>query len=192
MIETDSKNTIKEWVGEFSDEFYKWAYYKTSDAEASRDLVQDVFLAALKSIDKFEGKSNPKTWLFSILNNKIADYFRKQYKQLVINESDLLKNENGDSFFEQTGCWKQTAHPAYWPVEEENLLDNNNFKLQLADCMGKLPDSWSTIIKLKYLSGIDGKDICQEAGVSQTNYWQILHRAKLQLRKCLEMYWFKL
>ncbi len=44
MIETDSKNTIKEWVGEFSDEFYKWAYYKTSDAEASRDLVQDVFL----------------------------------------------------------------------------------------------------------------------------------------------------
>lgn len=192
MIETDSKQRVKEWVNKYSEELYKWAFHKTSDSETSNDLVQDTFLAAVKSIDKFEGKSNPKTWLFSILNNKISDHYRKEYKQIIINESNLQNKETKNSFFDQKGCWEESEKPAFWPTDEENLLDNNNFKLQLANCLEGLPPVWNKAIKLKYLSDIDGNDICQEIGVSKTNYWQILHRAKLQLRKCLEINWFKI
>ncbi|MBA3899036.1 MAG: sigma-70 family RNA polymerase sigma factor [Bacteroidetes bacterium] len=192
MIITDSKQSVKEWVEEFSDELYKWAFHKTSDVETSRDLVQDTFLAAVKSYDKFEGKSSPKTWLFSILNNKIADYYRKEYKQIIIRESDLMKKESEHSFFSQSGCWKEPQRPASWPIEDESLLDDKGFKIQLASCLQALPPAWNKAIKMKYLSDVDGKDICQEIGISKTNYWQILHRAKLQLRKCLEVNWFKI
>ncbi len=192
MIETTSKNQIKIWVGQFTDELYKWALHKTSDSETARDLVQDTFLVAVKSFDKFNGNSSPKTWLFSILNNKIVDYYRKQYKEIIVNESKLKKEDSDSSFFDQKGNWKEASRPALWPKEEGNLLDNKDFKLQLSDCLEELPPSWNTAIKLKYISGADGNEICQEIGVSKTNYWQILHRAKLQLRKCLEINWFKL
>ncbi len=72
--------TIKRWVGMYSDHLYSWAYYKTSNKETAEDLVQETFLAAVRSFEKFEGKSDPKTWLLSILKNKIADHFRKAYR----------------------------------------------------------------------------------------------------------------
>jgi len=46
-------------------------------------------------------------------------------------------------------------------------------------------------IRLKFLDEKKGEQICQELGLSTTNYWQLIHRAKLQLRDCLEKYWFR-
>ncbi|PIY34118.1 MAG: RNA polymerase subunit sigma, partial [Bacteroidetes bacterium CG_4_10_14_3_um_filter_42_6] len=58
-------------------------------------------------------------------------------------------------------------------------------------CLDALPDRWSLSIKLKYLMEKESEEICQELGVSPTNFWQIMHRAKLQLRDCVENKWFK-
>lgn len=57
--------------------------------------------------------------------------------------------------------------------------------------MQKLPLAWSSTLQLKYLNEKVGKEICQDLGISTSNYSQILHRAKLQLRHCLEHHWFK-
>jgi RNA polymerase sigma-70 factor (ECF subfamily) len=56
--------------------------------------------------------------------------------------------------------------------------------------MDALPDKWSTIMKLKYLTGNKGEEICQELGISTTNFWQIMHRARLNLRECIDNNWF--
>jgi RNA polymerase sigma-70 factor (ECF subfamily) len=63
LIKENSKSVLEQWVNQFSDELYSWAF-KTSK-EIAEDLVQDT-LAAFHKIDSFEGKSQPKTWLFSI------------------------------------------------------------------------------------------------------------------------------
>jgi DNA-directed RNA polymerase specialized sigma24 family protein len=72
-----------------------------------------------------------------------------------------------------------------------HLLDNTEFIDVLTFCLNKLPDNWSSAIHLKYLEEKDGHKICQELGISSSNYWQILHRAKLQSRVCLEKNWIK-
>ncbi|WP_418262403.1 RNA polymerase sigma factor [Flavobacterium faecale] len=72
----NSKTVLEKWVHQFSDELYSWALYKTSSKETAEDLVQETFLAAYNKIDSFQEKSQPKTWLFSILNNKVVDYYR--------------------------------------------------------------------------------------------------------------------
>jgi RNA polymerase sigma-70 factor (ECF subfamily) len=74
LIKENSKSVLEQWVNQFSDELYSWAF--SSSKEIAEDLVQDTFLAAFHKIDSFEGKSQPKTWLFSILNNKVIDYYR--------------------------------------------------------------------------------------------------------------------
>lgn len=165
---------------------YSWALFKVSNSETAKDLVQDTFLAAAEKISSFQGKSSPKTWLFSILNFKIIDHYRAKIKMPINNESDSLS-----IFFDENGEWKQEKSPKDWQIEEGHLLDNDEFKTILNLCLKLLPEKWNTCVKLKYLLGKTGKEICEDMEISKNNYWQMIHRAKLNLRECIESKWFK-
>jgi RNA polymerase sigma-70 factor (TIGR02943 family) len=179
------KTGIKELVEKHTDEMLSWAYHKTSSPEVAEDLVQETFLAALESVEKFRGDSSSKTWLFAILNNKINDHYRKKVYQPA-----LIETTSFADFFGETEGWQKNKKPGKWH-EEENLLDNDEFQKVLQYCLDALPDNWNICVKLKYLSGKKGEEICQEIGITPTNFWQIIHRAKLQLRDCVDGKWFK-
>jgi len=177
--------TLSDWVNSYTDGMYSWAFHKVSDAELAQDLVQDTFLAAAEKIDGFKGDSSPKTWLFSILNNKIVDVYRKKSNKPI-----TIENQSFSKFFDDSGSWNKEHQPKEWNNEEGNLLDNSDFQKILQKCLNALPEKWSMCVKLKYLSGKKGEEICQEVGITTTNFWQIVHRAKLQLRDCVETNWF--
>lgn len=179
------KSTLSDWVNSYTDDMYSWAFHKVSDSELAQDLVQDTFLAAAEKIDGFKGDSSPKTWLFSILNNKIVDVYRKKSKKPV-----TIENQSFSKFFDKNGSWNKEYQPKIWDEEEESLLDSLDFQKILQQCLNALPEKWSLCVKLKYLSGKKGEEICQEVGITTTNFWQIVHRAKLQLRDCVETNWF--
>ncbi len=179
------KTRVKELVELHTEEMLRWSHHKTSSLEAAEDIVQETFLAAAEKIDNFRGDSSPKTWLFAILNNKISDYYRKKVNQPV-----LIENTSFSDFFGENDAWQKNKRPAKWH-EEENLLDDDEFQKVLRYCLEALPESWNMCVKLKYLSGKKGEEICQEVGITPSNFWQIIHRAKLQLRDCVDGKWFK-
>ncbi len=189
----DSKEEIIEsWVKLYTGSLLQWAQFKTSDKECAEDLVQDTFLAAFKQLASFNGNSSPKTWLLAILNNKIKSYYRNKYKILT----EKAKAQTSDSalfnqFFDQNDHWKNHEKPSDWGDHQIHLLDDPEFNHILASCMNGLPEAWRLAISLKYLEQKKGELICQELDISPTNFWQQLHRAKLQLRKCLSLNWFK-
>lgn len=192
MAETTTKTKLlfEKWVNDFSDELFSWAFYKTSSKETAEDLVQETFLAAYHKIESFEGKSQPKTWLFSILNNKVIDYYRKSAKTTK-NTFSLTENsgyELSDAFFTQTGCWENNDINPIWD-QEVHLLDNSEFNLVMQECMQELPKKWRIALTSKYLSDQKSDVICQELEITLSNYWQIVHRAKLLVKKCLEVNW---
>jgi RNA polymerase sigma-70 factor (ECF subfamily) len=177
---------LKNWINEYTKELYKWAYYKTSSVETSEDLVQETFLAAAEKIGNFKGDSSAKTWLFSILNHKIIDHYRKN-----VNKPVSVENNSFSTFFDENGGWQQKKRPEDWHEEENHLLDDEEFQQILQKCLDALPAKWNTCVKLKYLSEKSGEEICQELGMTATYFWQIVHRAKLQLRDCIDNNWFK-
>ncbi len=180
------KEQLSEWVETYVTELFNWAYFKVSDTDLAKDLVQDTFLAAAEKFESFKSESSPKTWLFSILNHKIIDYYRKKVHQpLSIEKSNFL------NFFDTDGGWSSDKKPGSWPNDDEHLLDDTGFQEVLKKCLDALPDKWSTCVKLKYLMDKNGEEICQELDIAPTNMWQIIHRAKLQLRDCVENNWFK-
>jgi RNA polymerase sigma-70 factor (TIGR02943 family) len=193
MDSSHNNSRIKSWVNLYSDDLYSWAFYKTSSKETAEDLVQETFLAAVESIDKFEERSNPKTWLFSILNHKINDHFRNKFKNPTVSEQQ--ENESGtkslfDTFFDAEEHWKKDETPGHWNEEPAHLLDDEEFNKVLENCLNKLPAVWNSAIQLKYMEDKTGEHICQELDISPTNFWQVIHRAKMQLRKCLQTNWF--
>ena len=192
---SNPSETVKYWVTQYADKMYSWAYFKTGSKENAEDLVQDSFLAALTSFSKFEGRSNPQTWLFVILNHKISDHYRKIIRNPVQPEKTDSYTDPAnffDTVFDRNMGWLKDQVPVAWPLQTENLLDDPDFEKVLSRCMKKLPEKCLSAIQLKYLEEKKAALICQELGVAATNYWQLLHRGKLQLRKCLELNWFKI
>jgi RNA polymerase sigma-70 factor (TIGR02943 family) len=188
-----AKGNITDWVEKYTDELVSWAYYKTKQQALAEDIVQDTFIAAYNNIGKFQSKSSPKTWLFSILKNKIADHFRNKLQQSMVHESDMQSESSSnilDRLFDNTGSWVTASRPSSWDTPEEELLDNQEFNKVLKACMDLLNEKSYLSLQYKYLEGKEGRVICQELGITPSNFWQILHRAKLQLRECIDQNWF--
>ncbi len=177
---------LTQWVNDYTPDLYSWALHKTSDEEQAKDLVQDTFMAAAEKLPTFKGESSPKTYLFSILNHKIIDYYRKKSTKPVNVETQVFSR-----FFDEDGEWRTEKKPRDWHEEETNILDDENFQTVFQECINHLPDQWNVCVTSKYLTEKNSGEICQELGITPTNYWQMMHRAKLQLRECIEKNWFK-
>lgn len=183
-------NTIENWFNLYADELFGWAFHKTSSKEMAEDLVQETFLSAVKGLKNFKSNSKPKTWLFAILNNKIIDFYRKRAKSSAIEGSRIEQKfiKQTDSFFDSNQNWIISRNEVAWE-EKVHLLDNSEFNKTLDQCVDNLPDNWQLAVVSKYLSDKTTDQICQELDVTVSNYWQIVHRAKLMLKKCIDHNW---
>ncbi len=173
---------ISKWVEAYTDDLYARAKYKISDSEIVADLVQDTFLAAFNSFESFKKESSPRTWLLSILNNKIIDYYRKKYQRA---ENRIAESLNQ---FNVNNNWVEEKAPREYLLTSE-FEHSREFDEILKLCLTKLSEMQVAAVQLKFLKSFKGEEICQDLGISPSNYWQVLHRAKLKLRECFEKYW---
>ncbi|MBA2613213.1 MAG: sigma-70 family RNA polymerase sigma factor [Bacteroidetes bacterium] len=197
-METGShiQNTLDptKWVELYADYLYKFAYYRVNNDELAQDLVQDCFLAALKASETYKGQASEKTWLVSILKNKIIDHYKKASTR---NESPLqlpsYDAPSYDHFFDKNtnGHWRSSSKPKDWEATENNF-DTKEFYKVLEGCLQELPEKWKAVLTMSLLDDADSKLVCKEFDLSSSNFWVIIHRAKLQLRACLEKNWLKL
>ena len=178
---------MSSWVKSYTKCLFAWALEKTADRQLAEDLVQDTFLAAAQSYSSFRGDSHPKTWLTGILKNNIAAHYRDSLRK---NITVPLPSDQLSAFFNDSGKWMKHAEPQSWQGEPEYLTDIPAFNQVLHDCLENLPSAMNSCIRLKFLDEKKGEEVCQELGLTSTNYWQLVHRAKIHLRNCLEKNWF--
>ncbi len=174
-------NIITELVQKHTSELVAYASSRVKDREEADDLVQDTFVAAFKGLENYKGDSSHRTWLFSILRNKITDYYRKFYR-------GKDQEVSSDSYFDKNGSWLPDKAPSSLG-EEEHLLDNPEFNTTLLNCREHLPEKQFAVLQMKYYDQLNSDSICKELEISSTYYWQLIHRAKLQLRDCLQKNW---
>jgi RNA polymerase sigma-70 factor (ECF subfamily) len=178
------------WVARHADYLYAYAVTRISDEELARDIVQETFLAALVRVEKFEGKSSERTWLTAILKNKIIDIYRKKSSGFL-KRTETLHDENGqqDFFEEVAGHWMPQHAPRAFGIESYDPLADKEFNQILRKCMQKLPSLWLSVFTMKHVDELDTKIICHELNVTPSNFWVIIHRAKVNLRACLQKNW---
>jgi RNA polymerase sigma-70 factor (TIGR02943 family) len=179
-----------QWVVKYADYLYNYAITRISDEELARDLVQETFLAGLEKVDKFEGRSSESTWLTSILKNKIIDVYRKKSSGILKRSDDQLDDFDQEGFFDpENGHWNEQHHPKEFGIEDEDLLGKKEFNIILQMCMQKLPVLWLSVFTMKHLDDDTSEIICRELRITSSNFWVIIHRAKVNLRACLQKNW---
>ena len=191
MKNQERQKMLSKWVNQHGDALFSRAMYLLNNKMLAQDMVQDTFAAALKSVDNFEGKSKPKTWLISILNRKIIDHYRKakSEKRSGLIDQELPEYRITQELFDGSDSWKDGANESFWP-NEKSLFNNSQFIRIFDVCICDLPEIWRKSIQAKYLLQKNAKEICQELDITTSNYWQIVHRSKLVLRQCLNKKWF--
>ncbi len=171
----------EKWVDLYSGMLFSYAYARLPDEETVKDLIQDTFLSALGRLDSFKGKSSEKTWLFSILKNKITDWYRQKYRKGESVSPDL------NPFFEMQAefrKWREESAPLEWETDE--ATEEKKLHAFLRYCLSRLPEKWRIVFLIKYSEEAKTEEICEECGITASNLWVILHRARLQMRACME------
>ena len=176
-----------EWVTQYGDYLFRYAMLRLRDRSAAEDLVQETFLAALKARSSFSGNSSESTWLVGILKHKIMDHFRRQAREAPLADADL-REQPDPSAFDGSGHWEKG--PTDWGGDPADLYREKKFLDQLTKCLSGLPPNHANAFTLREIEGEDTGEICKVLNVTETNLWVILHRARMQLRRCLETQWF--
>lgn len=184
------------WIERYADSLFSFALARINKRDVAEDLVQDTLLSAWKARDSFQHNASEKTWLISILKRKVIDYYRKKSTQSELNILDKdSKDGFSNHFFEGEGSnqghWTDGAAPKTGKGDFETTVDSEEFNTVLRNCLGKLPDKTAAVFTLKNMDDLDSEEICKELNITPSNYWVLMHRAKLQLRECMEKNWLE-
>ncbi len=183
------------WVERYADYLVAIARMKLRDDDLAKDLVGETFLSALQARNSFRGESSEKTWLVRILNNKIIDQYRKNTPQNTTEYLSETDKEFYQEFFEPTRFsehhWKEEVYPTNDQSFTEQWIEREEFSSILEWCIRKLPKQMRPVFVAKYLEETESEEICKEYQLSSSNYWVLIHRARLLMRSCLEKNWLK-
>ncbi|MBL0128065.1 MAG: sigma-70 family RNA polymerase sigma factor [Flavobacteriales bacterium] len=178
---------FSQWVREHTGDLQRFARNRVKDPATADDLVQIAFVSAWKTMERFEGNSSPRTWLFAILKHKLADHYRKAYREgIKVSGMEAVGDDPSGTLFVPSGHWHTDHRPQLVQdvFQEEDL--NEKLDRALRKCMDALPERMRSVIEMKYLLSKDSAAIREALELSETNMWQQVHRAKLKLRACIE------
>lgn len=180
----------EKWVELHGNALYRFALLRLRDPKLAEDAVQETLLAALQARDRFSGQSAERSWLIGILKHKIIDYFRKRSRESSIDDAAEFEEEM-EGVFDENGHWKRDeTGPAEWNLDPGLLLERKEFWIALDRCLSKLPARMAHVFALREIDSVSGDEVCQALKLSASNLWVLMHRARMQLRKCLEINFF--
>ncbi len=178
----------EQWVDLHGDALYRFALLRVRDVHIAEELVQETFCAALEAKKSYSGRSSERTWLIGILKHKTMDHFRRSTRERPHDDPDL-QDAIEENYFDAKGRWK--VQLGEWNESPEKVLERKEFWSVLHRCMDRLPSRIGQAFALREIDGTEGSEVCKMLGISSTNLWVMMHRARTQLRQCLENNWFE-
>jgi len=181
------ENDPMTWLDRYGDALYRYARARVRDSFAAEDLVQETLLAAYRSREKFSQQSTVKTWLTGIMKHKVVDYYRKLTPEQGDDDLDSFASSL-DNLFDEKEKWK--VKPGDWGGDPKNVFERRELKGVLDTCLADMPEKLSLVYTLRELEGATTNEICALLQTGKNNCWVMLYRARMLLRRCLEVNWF--
>ncbi len=182
------------WVDLYGDALYRFALVRLRNRELAEEAVQETFLAAIQSRSKFAGGSSERTWLIGILKHKIIDSFRRMSREQTAGDDlEMIAREQDEAFNrtdEWPGHWKETEAPSDWGSNPEAALQQQEFREIFERCLAQLPTRMAQAFVLREMEELSTEEVCETLNISKSNLWVLLHRARMQLRRSLELNYF--
>jgi RNA polymerase sigma-70 factor (ECF subfamily) len=194
MIDAETLRTLR-------GQLVKFARIQLRNDAWADDVVQETLVALVEAPERFAGRSSLKTYAIGILKHKIVDALRAGRREVPLATFERDDGEAGgasaaseqedllsfDTLFDHTGHWRDA--PRDWNEPDTQLQRKQFFEI-LELCVDKLPPKVARIFMMREWLGLETEEICKELGITSTNAWVMLYRARMRLRECLQLNWF--
>jgi RNA polymerase sigma-70 factor (ECF subfamily) len=181
-------------VAELGPSMLRVASMYVSSRAVAEEVVQEAWLGVIRGIDRFEGRSTLKTWVFRILTNTAKTRGQREGRSIPL--SALAEPDDGghvelDRFQADgrwAGHWDYNARPRSWDaVPDERLVAAETLE-HVRDAIDDLPETQRTVITLRDVEGWSSEEVCNVLEISESNQRVLLHRARTRVRSALESY----
>jgi RNA polymerase sigma-70 factor, ECF subfamily len=160
----------------------------------AEEVVQEAWLGVVQGLDRFEGRSSLRSWVFAILRNVAISRGEHEQRTVPISSlnapSDDWQELEEERFFgadhdRHPGHW--ALGPTPWPLPEDGLLADETRRV-IADAINGLPSTQRAVITLRDVEGWDSDEVCEMLEISAGNQRVLLHRARTEVRAAIEIY----
>ena len=155
----------------------RFARRKVRDEALAEDAVQDAMLAAVASLERFQGQSSLKTWLIGILNHKIQDVFRRETRYVSMSGDDD-EPDSLDRIGSSSGLGLDWADDSTDPMR---AVANARMRAALEREIDVMPENLKTVFRMQALEGMATSEVCEKLSITEANCWVRLHRARKHL-----------
>jgi RNA polymerase sigma-70 factor (ECF subfamily) len=190
-LKAGDEGVFGEIVDRFTPSMLRVARAYGLTAAAAEDAVQEAWLKVLRSLDRFEGRSSFRTWLFVILGN-CARRRGATERRTVSLEPDAAEPAVAESRFfgadhpRWAGMWTTLVDPWERIPEERLLAEETRERFRAA--IDALPERYTVVFVLRDVEGWPSEDVCAVLGLTPENQRVLLHRARTRIRAALEQY----
>ena len=177
-------------VQRYQGPLFQLALGRVRDRAVAEDVVQETWLQALASLDRFEGRSSFRTWLFGILLNVARARRRRESRLLPF--TAFFRRDGGDGpavdpdRFDREGRW--TSLPARWDGLPESRLLGAEVLARVSEAIAALPPAQRELILLRDVAGFSSEEAARLLEITPANQRVRLHRARAAVRRALEEY----
>jgi RNA polymerase sigma-70 factor (ECF subfamily) len=149
--------------------------------DIAEEVVQEAWLGVLRGIDKFEGRSSLKTWLYRIVVNRARSAGVREHRETP---ADLSGSAEPAERFAKDGSWADPPVP--WTEEVEDRVTAAALLQRIRHCLNRLPDGQRQVIELRDIDGLSPDETCSVLGITEANQRVLLHRGRARLRGLLD------
>lgn len=166
-----------------------------ADREVAEEVVQDTWIAVIGSLNRFEGRSSLRTWIFGILIHKAKDRGMREKRHMTFSAFESFDDEHEEavdpSRFHQSGEW--AGHWAFPPQPwddqtPEKLLASKQAVSAMNQAIEALPGTLKDVLILRDVDGLESQEVCELLRITETNLYVRLHRARERVRRAVEAY----
>ena len=168
-------------VERYSESMLRVASTYVPNRAVAEEVVQDTWLAVLRGLEAFQGRSSLRTWLFSILVNRARTTGTREHRTIPIADAGPAVDA---SRFGPDGAW--IAPPEHWIEEAEDRLAAGRIAILLRAALDMLPARQREVVTLRDVEAMSSEEVCLVLGISEANQRVLLHRGRTKLRQMLE------
>src|SRR3954447_2351916 len=188
-LKRGDQSVFADLVDAYSPGLMRVARMYVRDRAVAEEVVQETWIAVLRGIDRFEGRSSLKTWIYRILMNTAKTRGQREARSVPFSaaagpdEPSVDPDRFLDAEHQWSGGWM--LGPGEWQTPEEELLQGETRDAILA-AIDELPDQQRAVITLRDVDGFPPEEVSELLGISDGNQRVLLHRARSKVRTAIE------
>jgi RNA polymerase sigma-70 factor (ECF subfamily) len=179
-LRAGQEQAFVELVGRYHSSMVRLASSFVPSWAVAEEVAQDAWVAVLRGVERFEGRSSLKTWLFSIVLNRARSAGTRERRAVPIGDPGPVLDPR---CFNTDGAWSQPPVP--WPEEVEERLSAQALARDIRAMVDSLPEGPRRVVLLRDVEGIPSGEVCELLGISEGNQRVLLHRGRARVRELI-------